>query len=329
VIVDHEEGHQARVTVADLVVPTECQLVLVTQTGVQRVNAKGYRDSSATRGKSTTRAVEFPVCRVEVEPEEKVMLITNKGRLWKNNAGRINLKTSFAEFGLASGERIIATGVVKPGHKLVMVTRSGNIKRTNVEDLNGRTEGNWAQVIGLEYEADEVVLAGIASDEAQVLIATSGTEKTPARALRFETKVVNPQATPTAKGVAAIKMMDDTIIGGAILEPVDTKKGFALLVTQKGLVKRITLDEFPVQGRGGQGVQTWKITKATGQVIGLAALPRETGDVDFFSERGKRLRLSIKDIPTATRAGKSSDLAAIIKSKDIFGTEAAAGVVSG
>ncbi len=329
VIVDHEEGHQARVTVADLVVPTECQIVMVTQSGVQRVNSKGYRDSSATRGRATTRAVEFAVSRIEVEPEEKVVLITNKGRLWKSNAGRINPQISFAEFGLGSDEHIIGTGVVQPGRKLVLVTRSGNVKRTNVEDLNGRTEGNWAQVIGLEYDADEVILGGIASDDAQILIATSGTEKTAARALRFETKTVNPQVSPTAKGVAAIKMMDDTIIGGAIIEPQAAAKGFAVLVTDTGLVKRIPLKEFPVQGRGGQGVQTWKITKATGRVVGAAALASEKGDVDFFSERGKRLRLALKDIPAATRAGKHTDLAALIKSKDVFGTEAVAGVVSG
>ena len=328
VIVDHEEGHQARVTVADLVVPTECQIVMVTQSGVQRVNSKGYRDSSATRGRATTRAVEFAVSRIEVEPEEKVVLITNKGRLWKSNAGRINPQISFAEFGLGSDEHIIGTGVVQPGRKLVLVTRSGNVKRTNVEDLNGRTEGNWAQVIGLEYDADEVILGGIASDDAQILIATSGTEKTAARALRFETKTVNPQVSPTAKGVAAIKMMDDTIIGGAIIEP-QAAKGFAVLVTDTGLVKRIPLKEFPVQGRGGQGVQTWKVTKATGRVVGAAALASEKGDVDFFSERGKRLRLALKDIPAATRAGKHTDLAALIKSKDVFGTEAVAGVVSG
>src|SRR5512146_2081410 len=80
VIVDAEEGHTARVTVADLVVPTETQLVLISQNGIQRVNAKGYRDTTATRNKPTARAVEFPIARVTVEPEESVALFTNKGR---------------------------------------------------------------------------------------------------------------------------------------------------------------------------------------------------------------------------------------------------------
>jgi DNA gyrase subunit A len=327
VIVDAEEGHQARVTVADLVVPTEPQLVLVTQTGVLRVNAKGYRDSTATRNKATARAVEFPIARIQVEPEQVVALITNKGRLWKSNAGRIGLQISFSQFGLAKDERIIGLGLVRPGQKVVMLTRGGSVKRVNTEDLNGRTEGNWAQVIGLE-DNDEVVVAGIGTDSAHLIIATSGTDTATPRALRIETKSVNPQATPNAKGVAAIKMGEDPIIGGALIEP-DCMKGFALFVTDKGQVKRITLNEFPVQGRGGQGVQTWKLTKATGLITGFAVVPSAAADADLYSERGRRLRLAVKDIPAVTRAAKGVDLKTIIKGSDIFGAEPVAGIVAG
>ncbi len=325
VIVDAEEGHQARVTVADLVVPTETQLVLITQSGVQRVNAKGYRDSTATRNKPTARAVEFPIARVQVQPEESVALITNKGRLWKGNAGRIRLQASFAELGLASDERIIGAGVVRAGQKLVLLTSGGSVKRTNVEDLNGRTEGQWAQVIGLEGD-DEVVVGGIASDAAHLIIATAGSAKTTPRALRFETGSVNPQATPTAKGVAAIKMGDDPIIGGALVEPKEMK-GFVLLVTEQGQIKRISLDEFPVQGRGVQGVQTWKLTKANGLITGMAVADA-SADADLYSARGRRLRLAVKDIPLVTRATKGAEVKAIIKAADVFGTETVAGVVA-
>ncbi len=329
VIVDAEEGHQARVTVADLVVPTETQLVLVSQTGLQRVNLKGYRDTTATRGKPTTRAVEFPLLRVVVEPEESVALITNKGRLWKSNAGRIKLQATFSELGLERGERIIGTGVLRAGSKVVMVTRGGNVKRVNVEDLNGRTESNWAQVIGLEDDKDEVLLGAIASEQAEVLVVTSGSPETTPRVLRFEAKVVNPQATPTAKGVAAIKMMDDAIIGGAIIEPKAVKKGFAIAVTEQGYVKRIPLSEFPVQGRGGQGVQLWKVTGATGLVSGFTVTDGESGDVDIYSARSKRLRLAVKDLPVVTRAARGVELKVLLKGTDLFGDDPVAGVVTG
>lgn len=328
VIIEAEEGHQARVTVSDMVVPTEPQLVFITQSGIQRVNAKGYRDSSATKNKPTTRAVEFPLSRITVHPEENVALITSKGRLWKGNAGRINLQSTFAELGLDKNERVVGAGVLQPGQKLVLVTRSGNIKRTTVEDINNRPEGNWAAVIGMENDADEVILAGIASDKAHVLVATSGSEKTTPRALRFEAGLINPQATANAKGVAALKMLDDKIIGGALVEPAEAAKGFAVLVTELGQIKRITLEEFPVQGRGGQGVQVWKLTKTTGLVSGFTTTPSAAGDLDIFSSRGKRLRVAVKDIPAVTRAAKGVDLAAIIKSKDLFGGEPIAGVVA-
>jgi DNA gyrase subunit A len=326
VIIEAEEGHQAKVTVADLVMPTEKQLVLIGQSGILRVNAKGYRDSSATRGKASTRAVDFPISRTMVEPDEPVALITNLGRIWKGNAGRIPLQATFAELDLGKKERLIAAGVVRPGYKLVMVTRSGNVKRTSIEDLNGRIEGTWTQVIGMEDDTDEVILGGIASDDAQVIIVTAGSEQTTPRALRFEAKSVNPQATGSAKGVAAIKMLDDPIVGGAIIEPAAAAKGFAVVVTEKGHVKRIPLADFPIQGRGGQGVQLWKISPATGSVSGFAVAPVATGDLDIYSLRWKRLRLAVKDVPEAGRAAKGVDLRTIIKSDDLFGNEAIAGV---
>jgi len=329
VIVEAEEGHQARVTVADLVVPTETQLLLVNQSGVQRVNLKGYRDATATRGRATSRAVEFPLLRIKVEPDEVVALITNQGRLWKSNAGRIKQAGPFSELGLARGERIIGAGLVKPDSKLVLVTRGGNVKRTAAEDLNGRTEGNWAQVISLEGKDDEVLAGAIATEQAEVFVVTSGSDKTTPRALRFAAKTVNPQATPSAKGVAAIKKMDDQIVGAAIVEPAEVKKGFAVVVTGQGFVKRIPLSEFPVQGRGGQGVQVWKITQATGRVSGFAISAGETGDVDIYSERSKRLRLSTKDLPRVTRAARGVDLRALIKAGDLFGDDPVAGVVVG
>jgi DNA gyrase subunit A len=237
------------------------------------------------------------------------------------------LQTTYREFNLGKDERVIGLGVIRTGYKLVLVTRAGSVKRTNVEDLNGRTEGNWAQVIGLDGDDDEVIVGGVASDEAQVLVVTSGSQKTSPRALRFEAASVNPQATPAARGVGAIKKMDDTIIGGGIIEK-SAAKGFVVLVTEKAHAKRISLAEFPVQGRGGQGVQLWKLTALTGLVAGVTVASTEAGDVDIFSQRGKRLRLAIKDLPKATRAGRGIDLSATIKSEDVFSGEPVAGVVT-
>lgn len=325
-IVETEEGHQARVTMADLVTPTEAQIVVVTQSGVNRANAKGYRES-VTRGKPSSRATEIVGCKAVVEPEETLLLITNRGRVWKGNAGRIKPQMSSAELGLDKHERVIACGALKPGLKLVMVTSGGLVKRINNEDLMSRPDGAFAQAIGLSGDDDQVIVAGIATDEAHVLVATAGSTKNPARVLRFEAGSVNPQATPTARGVAAIKVNGEALVGGAIVEPAQMK-GAAVIVSEKGQVKRIKLDEFPVQGRGGQGVQVWKLTPASGVVSGFT-VAMLNADVDFFSPRGKRLRMTVKDLPAATRAGKASNLATLIKADTVFGEEPVAGVTAG
>ncbi len=320
VIVEAEEGHQARVTVSDLVTPTETQRVMVTSGGVQRANAKGYRES-VTKNKPSTRAVEAALLKVEVAPDEHLVLISSFGRLWQANTGRLPLQASFSEIGLERGERIVGMGAARAGQKLVLLTLSGSIKRVAVEDLpNGRTEGSWTAIIGLAKD-DEVLFAGIASDAAHIVVLTGGSDKTPPRALRFETGSVNPQATPTARGVAAIKVLDDPLVGAALIEPNQFKQ-FVYLLSERGHLKRVSLEEFPVQGRGGQGVQVWKTNPATGMLTALAVGKADV-DLDILSEKGKRLRISAKDVPQATRVTKGVDLGAKYAGGELFPGEAA------
>jgi len=81
-----------------------------------------------------------------------------------------------------------------------------------------------------------------------------------------------------------------------------------------------------VQGRGGQGVQVWKVTKATGQISGLTVIPSVKADVDVYTDRSRRLRLAAKDIPSSTRAGRGTPITDIIQSKELFGAEPVTGV---
>ncbi|MCE1251964.1 MAG: DNA topoisomerase 4 subunit A [Anaerolineae bacterium] len=325
VIIDHEDGHQARVTVADLVIPTEEQMVVVSRTGIQRCDAKTWKDSTP-RGKVSARAVEINLTRIQVKPDEALLLVSNRGRVWQANVGRLPLQATFTELGLDKGEEIIGCGAATPGNSLVLVTRAGNVKRVKTEDcLNSRHEGAWSPIIGLEGKDDEVLLAGVASDKAEVFICTSGSQETTPRALRFEAASINPQATPSARGVAAIKMLDDQLVGGVLLEPQQAKE-FVLITSTHGHIKRISLLEFPVQGRGGQGVQIWKINDSTGLVGALTVAP-ETADVDIYSEKGRRLRLAVKDINQVTRATKGIDLGARYANGNLFEADPVAGVV--
>ncbi len=327
IIVESEEGHQAAVTVSDMVIPSETQLVMIGEDGIQRVDAKGYRDV-VTKGKPTSRAVNIALLRETVEPAETLLLVTNLGRCWQGNAGRLPLSANFQDIGLKRGEKVVGLGVVQEGGKLVIGTTAGMIKRVELADvLSSRSEATWAAIIGLNGGGEEVLFAGVASDEAHVMICTSGNDKVAPRVLRFESGSINPQATPSAKGVTAIKMMGDRLVCGLLVESGYHKKGFAFAVSAKGHAKRIAIDEFPLQGRGGQGVQLWKITAETGPVTGFT-VGMDKDQIDIYSSKSKRFRLDGKDLPLVTRATKGVDLGKKYVKGDLFGDgETTAGLV--
>lgn len=326
VIVDSEEGHKAAMTVSDLVIPTEDQLVMINDKGLDRVDSKGYREN-VSKDKPTSRAVTIALLREKVAPGEVLLLVSNQGRLWQGNTGRLPLSGSFTDLGLRRGERIVGSGVMGKGLKLVLVTTSGQIKRVDMDDiLATRSEATWATTIGLNSGGEEVLYAGVADDDAHVMICTSGTEKVTPRMLRFESGSVNPQATPSAKGVTAIKMIGDKLAGAVLIDKESQKNGIVVVVSAKGHVKRMGLDQFPVQGRGGQGVQVWKLTDDTGLVVGFT-VGSDKDQVDIYSEKSKRIRLDIKALPKVTRATKGLDLGAKYVKGSLFGDDEGTGGV--
>jgi DNA gyrase subunit A len=67
----------------------------------------------------------------------------------------------------------------------------------------------------------------------------------------------------------------------------------------------VPLDEFSVQGRGGQGVLLLNQTKATGPVVAAAAGPMD-GDIDLIAADGKRQRL--EGVPVENRPNRGEKL---------------------
>jgi DNA gyrase/topoisomerase IV subunit A len=113
---------------------------------------------------------------------------------------------------------------------------------------------------------------------------------------------VSEQATPSARGVAGVKVRDDDLlIGGTICRPPLTH--YIVVVSENGFIKKVPLAEFPIQGRARQGVQCLNVTKATGRVAAVVAAG-EKGKVDVLSAKGRRLRLPLEAIPEENRPNR-------------------------
>ncbi|MBM4465152.1 MAG: DNA topoisomerase 4 subunit A [Chloroflexi bacterium] len=297
VILTEERPRGSIVTEAELAVPEEPQVVVVTTRGVQRHDASrfGYRVGAGM----TSRAVEAHRMHLRTEPQDTVVLVSSRGRAWWGTVGRLPRSVSFEELGLGKGERVVGVGILAEKSCLVLGTRRGQVKRVKAEDVTSSAEASWAMVIGLADEDDAVLFAGMGGDEAQVMFFG------PQYANRFVAGDVNPQATPSARGMAGIKVRQgDRLLGGAVIGDPAADLG-VVVVSKNGFVKRVPLGEFPVQGRGGQGVLLLNQTKATGPVIAMTAGPMD-GSVDLISADEKRQRLA--EVPVTNRANRGEKL---------------------
>ncbi|MBC8447110.1 MAG: DNA topoisomerase 4 subunit A [Chloroflexi bacterium] len=297
VILTEERPRGSIVTEAELAVPEEPQVVVVTTQGVQRndVSRFGYRVKPGT----TSRAVEAHRMQLQTEPEDTVVLVSDRGRAWWGTVGRLPRSASFAELGLGKGERIVGVGILLDDSCLVVGTSQGRVKRVKAEDVKSTAEASWATVVGLAGEDDMVLFSGVGGDEVHVMFFGAS------RANRFVAGDVNPQATRSAKGVAGIKVRKgEQLLSGIVISDPTADLG-VVVVSKKGYVKRAPLGEFPVQGRGGQGVVLLNQTKATGPVAAAAVGPMD-GSVDLISADGKRQRLD--EVPVTNRANRGKKL---------------------
>ncbi|MFQ5613162.1 MAG: DNA topoisomerase (ATP-hydrolyzing) subunit A, partial [Anaerolineae bacterium] len=299
VILDHESDSGV-VTEADLLLPDGPQVVAATTNGnIIRVKARGF-SGRQTKG-LTKRAVDAPLFFLRTGPEDTVIFVSSHGRVWRGPVYRVPDKVKLAEFGLKRGETIVGAGLWAEDKFLTMVASNGKVKRTRVVDLSG-SEGNWNTALGGLSAQDRVVVGGLTDGKAEVMLFTAN-----GKALRFKEDAVNPQASNTATGVAAIKLgKDDALIGGNLVLG-DRAAQCVVIVSEKGWAKRVALKEFPIQGRGGQGVQTLRITGATGRVA-AASLAWQKGSLNVMSGRGLRYHLATAKLPRSNRANRGKQL---------------------
>jgi len=79
------------------------------------------------------------------------------------------------------------------------------------------------------------------------------------------------------------------------------RKDYLLVVTENGYGKRTDLKEYRLQGRGGTGIKTAKITSKTGSLVASRVLLGGEEDLIVISQKGQVIRTKISSIPILSR----------------------------
>jgi len=291
-ILDSEDQAGTVVTGTDLIEP---QIVSILSDDAERRDCQGYADRGMLG--LTSRRTPTIIGRYYADPEDRVLLVAEDGECW--HAPTIQL-----ENGVAKGKRLVGGGILPANaenYHIVLLTRQGKVKRVHQDDLP-RSVASWARLIGLA-KGDVVLAAGLDKGAAEVMLFTRQ-----GQGIRFQASSVNPQASATATGVAAIKLVKgDELLSGAVFDP--GVAGFAIVVSETGFVKRVPLEEWPTQGRAGKGVQSLAINKTTGRVSTATVVRGDDNYVDLALSDGRRFRLKLDDIPSDNRRNRGNPLA--------------------
>jgi DNA gyrase subunit A len=192
---------------------------------------------------------------------------------------------------LEEDERVNAVLPIRdfePDKYVFMATSQGVVKKTSLESFS-RPRNAGIRAVEL-HDNDRLVDVAITDGKCDILLCSSS-----GKAIRFHEDDVRPMGR-TAAGVRGIRLAD----GHEVIALLIVRSGHILTATENGFGKRTRVDEFPVQGRGGQGVIGIQTTDRNGRMVG--AIQVEPGDeVVLISSVGTLVRTAVDEIPEQGR----------------------------
>ena len=164
-----------------------------------------------------------------------------------------------------------------------MATSNGTVKKTQL-NLFSRPRASGIIAIDLR-DSDKLVDVAITDGQRDIILAASH-----GKAIRFKETGVRPMGRGAA-GVRGIKLP----AGHEVIALDIAGDGLLLTATENGYGKRTPVADFPVQGRGGQGVIAIQTSERNGRTVGAVQVADED-EIMLISSSGTLVRTPVSDI---------------------------------
>ncbi|MBE1486123.1 DNA gyrase subunit A [Plantactinospora soyae] len=292
---------EGEVSMEDLIA-REDVVVTITRTGyAKRTKVDLYR-SQRRGGKGVSGATlrqddivsHFFVCSTH----DWMLFFTNKGRVYRAKAyelpeaSRVAKGQHVANLLAFQPDEQIAQVIEIPDYQvapyLVLATRNGLVKKTKLEEFDSNRSGG---VIAINLrDEDELVGAALAGPGDDLLLVSKQ-----AQAIRFNAtdEALRPMGRATS-GVIGMRFTDDDVL--LAMEVVREGMNLDVLVaTNGGYAKRTPIEVYPVQGRGGKGVLTAKITERRGGLVGAVVISPDD-ELFAITSNGGVIRTPVKPV---------------------------------
>lgn len=297
------EIDEDEIDMEDLIQEEESVITMTHFGYIKRLPADTYK-SQRRGGKGiiglSTREEDFVKNLFVTSTHHFIMFFTNKGKVYRLKAyeipesGRQAKGTAIVNLLQLDGDEKVTTVIPIPEYKeglfLVMATRNGLVKKTDLMEYNSIRKGGLAAVT--LRENDELIDVKLTDGNQDIMLSTTN-----GMAIRFNETDARPIGR-VSQGVKGIELDEgDHVIGMEVC----TENTTLLVVTENGFGKRTELDEYKVQSRGGKGVLTYRITEKTGKSIGMMLVSDED-DIMLISSDGTIIRMKVNEISILGRA---------------------------
>ena len=313
------KGKLGEITEIDLVPLEETMVTLTTGGYIKRINPATYKiQKRGGKGIMGMKTMQDDIVEhfLFASTHDNLLFFTDSGKVFQTQVYEIPEGTRVARgrglsnfLEVAANEKVLSLislpkAEVSEQSKikyLVMVTKNGRIKKTALEEFgNVRKSG----IIAIKLEKGDLLKKVVKTSGQDDIILTTKN----GIAIRFKENDIRPMGR-SAAGVKGIRLKKgDEVIGMDIIQPVDKEKpvikSYLLVVMDNGYGKRTEISQYKVQGRGGSGVKTAKITSKTGNMILSFILDDSADDQDLIviSQKGQVIRTATKSISVLSRA---------------------------
>jgi DNA gyrase subunit A len=297
------EIDEDEIDIEDLIQEQESVITMTHFGYIKRLPADTYK-SQRRGGKGiiglSTREEDFVKNLFVTSTHHFIMFFTNKGKVYRLKAyeipesGRQAKGTAIVNLLQLDGDEKVTTVIpiqeYKEGSYLVMATRNGLVKKTDLMEYDNIRKGGLVAVT--LRENDELIDVKLTDGNQDIMLSTVN-----GMSIRFKETDARPIGR-VSQGVKGIELDDgDYVIGMEVC----TENTTLLVVTENGFGKRTELEEYKVQTRGGKGILTYRITEKTGKSIGML-LVSEEDDIILISSDGSIIRMKVNEISILGRA---------------------------
>ena len=243
---------------------------------------------------------------IQLQPDEKIKAIIpttdfaqSKSLAFFTKNGIVK-RTNLSEFKNIRSIGVRAINLDENDELVTALIVEGEEEPINlIDELGVETEINEIEAIEAQIdeenseENDENAAEGSDDSEKMLFIVTKK-----GMCLKFKLNKVR-QMGRTARGVTGIKFKEagDEVVGAAVIENNEQE---VLSISQKGIGKRTTAEEYRLTNRGGKGVICMKLTNRTGDLIGVVMVDDEQ-DLMALTSSGKMIRVDMQSIRKAGR----------------------------